>query len=105
MTLYYLLCGFSIWRYLDDWCFISLCFSHVGNIILQLEARKVVIDILQDQVESHERRGGHSFRLHNKTQSGGVFKVKSPGTLHPDFTWKMRARELQNGRLFINTPH
>lgn len=55
----------SIVQYLYDWHVISLCFSHVGHIILQLEAWKVVIDILQDQVDGHERCGGHSFSLHN----------------------------------------
>lgn len=78
----------SIVQYLYDWHVISLCFSHVGHIILQLEAWKVVIDILQDQVDGHERSGGHSFSLHNKTQSGSVFKVQPLGALHLDFTWK-----------------
>lgn len=54
MTQCYLLCSFYIWDYLYDWHFISLCFPHVGHIILQLKARKVVIYILQDQVNSHE---------------------------------------------------
>lgn len=81
-------------QYLYDWHVISLCFSHVGHIILQLEAWKVVIDILQDQVDGHERGGGHSFSLNDKTQSGGVFKVQALGALHLDFAWKTGDQDL-----------
>lgn len=79
---------FFYFRHLYDWHFISLCLFHVGDIVLQLKARKVVIDILKNQIDSHERHGGHSFSFHNKTESGSVFEVKSLGALHPDFTCK-----------------
>lgn len=88
MALYYLLCSFL--KYLYDWHFIALCFSHVGNIILQLEARTVVIDILKDQVYSHERCGRHRFSLYNYTEFGAVFKVQPLGAVHADFTWRTK---------------
>uniref|UniRef100_A0A8C5GUU7 Uncharacterized protein n=1 Tax=Gouania willdenowi TaxID=441366 RepID=A0A8C5GUU7_GOUWI len=59
----------------------------VRYIILQVEAWEVVIDILEDQVNSHERCGADSFSLYNKPKSRAVFKVKSLGALHPDFTF------------------
>lgn len=50
---------------LNDGGVITLCLAHVGHVVLQLEAREVVIDVLQNEVEGHEGAGGCSLSFHH----------------------------------------
>ena len=49
--------------HLNDGEIVSLGLTNISNVIVELEAWQVVIDILQDQVNCHERTGGCSFSL------------------------------------------
>lgn len=59
---------------------------HVCYVVLQLKARQVVIDILKNQVDSHEGAGSCSFSLHHKTESWCVLKIQAIRALYPNLT-------------------
>lgn len=51
--------------HLDDGVIIALCLSDIRHIVLELEAWQVVIDVLQDQVDSHEGAGRCGLGFHH----------------------------------------
>lgn len=72
--------------HLDDGEIVTLGLSDVGHIVLELEARQVVIDVLQDQVDSHVGAGGRRLSFHHQAESRGLLKVQAFGFLNPDLT-------------------
>lgn len=79
-------CNAFVLRYLYNCHVVTLSFSHVGHVVLQLEAWKIVVDVLQDQVDCHESCRGQSFRLYDETEPGRVFKVQPVGALDLNVT-------------------
>lgn len=55
----------KIKKNLNNWRIISLCLMHVRYVVLKLKAGQIVIDVLKNQVDSHEGAGSCSFSLHH----------------------------------------
>lgn len=72
--------------HLNDGKIIALCLSNIGHIVLEFKAGPVVIDVLQDQVDSHVGTGGGCLSFHHKAEFRGLLKVQFFRSLDPYFT-------------------
>lgn len=63
---------------------VALGFTNISEVVVKLKAWQVVVDILQEKVDSHEGAGRCSFSFDHQAESRGLLKIQTLGALNPN---------------------